>query len=84
MPIGNTGLAMVDARDIAEIAASKLLRRERASGPLPADTIDIVGPDVLTGAAAAKIWAFTLARDVSYAGDDLNVFEQMFRKFTPE
>lgn len=83
VPIGNIGLAMVDARDIAEIAASELLRRERAIGPLPANTIEIVGPDVFTGAAAAKTWASTLARDVSYAGDDLDAFEGMLKKFTP-
>jgi uncharacterized protein YbjT (DUF2867 family) len=32
MPIGAKGLAMIDARDIAEIAAIELLRREQ--GPL--------------------------------------------------
>ncbi len=83
MPIGDIGLAMVDARDIAEIAANELLRRERASGPLPANMIEIVGPSVLTGAAAAGIWADALARDVSYAGDDLDAFEQAFKKFAP-
>jgi uncharacterized protein YbjT (DUF2867 family) len=83
MPIGDLGLAMVDARDIAEIAANELLRRERASGPLPTNIIEIVGPNVLTGAAAAGIWADALAREVRYAGDDLDAFEQMFRKFSP-
>ena len=35
MPIGDKGLAMVDARDVGEIAAIELLRREQASTPLP-------------------------------------------------
>jgi uncharacterized protein YbjT (DUF2867 family) len=83
VPIGDIGLAMVDARDIAEIAANELLRRERAPGPLPANIIAIVGPNLLTGEAAAGIWASVLARKVSYAGDDLDAFEQAFKKFSP-
>src|SRR3954468_6822364 len=35
MPIGSKGLAMVDTRDVGEIAAIELLRRERAATPLP-------------------------------------------------
>ncbi len=83
MPIGGIGVAMVDARDIAEIAASELLRRERASGPIPANILDIVGPDVITGPAAAGIWAKVLAREVRYAGDDLDAFEEAFKRFAP-
>ncbi len=83
MPIGDIGLAMVDARDIAEIAASELLRRERATGPLPADIIDIVGPEVITGPAAAEIWSKVLAREVRHAGDDLDAFEESFKRFAP-
>ena len=33
-----------------------LLRREQAVSPLPRETMDIVGPDVLTGGAIAGIW----------------------------
>jgi uncharacterized protein YbjT (DUF2867 family) len=49
MPIGAKGLAMIDTRDIAEIAAIELLRREQARGPLPLERINLVGPDALTG-----------------------------------
>ena len=42
-------LADVDTRDIAEVAALELLRREQAPGPLPREVIDLIGPDVLTG-----------------------------------
>jgi uncharacterized protein YbjT (DUF2867 family) len=49
MPIGNKGIAMVDARDIAEVAAIELIRREQAPGKLPIETINLVGPDTLTG-----------------------------------
>ncbi len=38
MPVGTKGLAMIDARDIAEIAALELVRRERADAALPPST----------------------------------------------
>ena len=48
-PIGTKGLAMVDVHDIGEIAAIELIRREQATGPLPLDRINLVGPNTLTG-----------------------------------
>ncbi len=63
-PIGGAGVAMVDARDIADAAAAELLRREQAPGPLPRTTIELVGPDTLTGADVAAIWASVLGREV--------------------
>ena len=42
MPIGGKGLAMVDARDIAEVAAIELIRRHDAVGKLPIETINLV------------------------------------------
>jgi uncharacterized protein YbjT (DUF2867 family) len=74
-PIGGAGLAMVDARDIADAAAAELLRRERAPHPLPRATIELVGPDTLTGADVAAIWASVLDREVRYGGDDLAAYE---------
>jgi len=76
MPIGAKGLAMVDARDIAEVAAIELLRRDAAPGKLPIETINLVGPDVLTGTDVAALWSEVLARPVAYAGDDPTGFEQ--------
>jgi uncharacterized protein YbjT (DUF2867 family) len=74
---------MVDARDIAEVAALHLLRREQAASPLPREAIDVVGPDVLTGEAIAGIWTKVLNNPIRYAGDDLTAFEQQFRAFAP-
>ena len=79
MPIGGVGVAMADARDIAEVAALSLIRREGAAEPLPCETIEIVGPDSLTGDALAAIWSDVLGRPVSYAGDGLDAFEQQSR-----
>jgi uncharacterized protein YbjT (DUF2867 family) len=83
MPIGDKGLAMIDARDIGEIAAIELIRREQATGPLPVDRINLVGPDTLTGADVAAIWSDVLARPIAYGGDDTAGFEQNLRKFMP-
>lgn len=83
MPIGSKGLAMIDARDIGEIAAIELLRRERAAEPLPLEKINLVGPDTLTGADAAGIWSDVLGREVTYGGDDSQRFEESLRQFMP-
>ena len=82
-PIGNVGLAMVDARDIAEVAAIELIRREQAAGKLPLETINLVGPDTLTGTQAAAVWADVLGRSVVYGGDNPDAFEANMAGFMP-
>jgi uncharacterized protein YbjT (DUF2867 family) len=83
MPIGSAGVSMVDTRDIADVAVAELLRRDRAPAPLPRVTLDVVGPEVLTGASAAKIWSSALGREVTYAGDDVAAFEAQMASFGP-
>ncbi len=84
MPIGSKGVAMVDARDIAEVAAIELIRRDQAPGKLPIETINLVGPDTLTGPDIAKIWSDLLGRPVVYGGDDPSGFEQNMASFMPK
>jgi len=83
MPIGNKGIAMVDARDIAEVAALELIRRHNAPGTLPLEIIDVVGPDTLTGEGIAAIWSDILGRPIAYGGDDPSRFEQNLGTFMP-
>jgi uncharacterized protein YbjT (DUF2867 family) len=83
MPIGSAGVSMVDTRDIADVAVAELLRRDRAHTPLPRVTLDVVGPDALTGESAAKIWSSALGREVTYAGDDVAAFEGQMASFGP-
>lgn len=83
MPIGNKGLAMIDARDVGEIAAMELIRREQSSTPLPLNRINLVDPDTLTGADAAATWTEVLGRPIAYPGDDTAGFEQNLRQFMP-
>jgi uncharacterized protein YbjT (DUF2867 family) len=84
MPIGAKGVAMVDTRDIAEVAAIELIRRDQAPGKLPTETINLVGPDNLTGAGVAAIWSEALGRTVAYGGDDPSGFEQQLANFMPK
>jgi uncharacterized protein YbjT (DUF2867 family) len=84
MPIGSKGVAMVDARDIAEVAAIELIRREQAPGKPPIETINLVGPDTLTGSDVAAIWSDVLGRPVAYGGDDPSGFEQNLANFMPK
>ena len=84
IPIGKKGIAMVDARDIAEVAAIELIRRDRAPGKLPIETINLVGPDTLTGADVAAIWSDVLGRPIAYGGDDPSGFEQNMASFMPQ
>ena len=83
MPIGDKGLAMIDARDVGEIAAIELIRREQSATPLPIDRINVVGPDTLTGADAAAIWTEVLGRTIIYPRGDTAGFEQSLRAFMP-
>lgn len=83
MPLGGKGVAMVDARDIAEVAALELIRRDQAPGRLPSETLNLVGPDTLTGEGAAAIWSELLGRPILYAGDDPQGFEQNMATFMP-
>jgi uncharacterized protein YbjT (DUF2867 family) len=84
MPIGSKGLAMIDARDLGEIAAIELIRREQAGAPLPLERITLVGPDTLTGADIAAIWSEALGRPIAWPGDDNAAFEQNLRQFAPD
>ena len=83
MPIGGKGVAMVDARDIAEVAAIELIRRDRAPDKLPIETINVVGPETLTGEDVAAIWSDVLGRHIAYGGDDPSGFEQNMATFMP-
>lgn len=84
MPIGGKGVAMIDVRDIAEVAAIELIRRAQAPGKLPNEIINLVGPDTLTGTDLAAIWTEVLGRPVVYGGDDPSGFEQNLATFMPK
>ncbi|WP_031468997.1 SDR family oxidoreductase [Sciscionella sediminilitoris] len=82
-PVGNRAVLATDTRDLAEVAAVSLIERMRAEHALPSETLDVVTPESLTGAAMAAVWSEVSGRPVAYAGDDLDTFEQQMRRFLP-
>ncbi|WP_341520074.1 NmrA/HSCARG family protein [Pseudomonas sp. G.S.17] len=83
MPIGSAGVSMIDARDIADVAVAELLRRDEASTALEGVTLDLVGPQPLTGASVAKTWSAALGREIAYGSDDLAAFEGQLASYGP-
>ncbi|KQW00627.1 NmrA/HSCARG family protein [Rhizobacter sp. Root1221] len=83
MPIGSAGVAMIDARDIADVAVAELLRRDRALAPSPRVTLELVGPELLTGESAARTWHAALGREVTYGGNDVVAFERQMAGSAP-
>lgn len=77
-PIGSVGLSRVDVRDIAE-AAAIALTSDRYDGR----TVNLVGPEVHTGASTAEVWGNVLGRRITYAGDDLDAWEKQSLAFLP-
>jgi len=82
MPIGSLGTSMVDARDIGEVAALELIKRDRSPVPLPTEIVEIHGPDVITAQSAIRTWTEALGKEVTYPGDDLRAFEKTFGKMS--
>ncbi|WP_345816664.1 NmrA/HSCARG family protein (plasmid) [Paraburkholderia sp. PREW-6R] len=82
-PIGEKGVSMVDARDVAQVAARALVDRERATDPLPHQIINVVGPQALTGTSIAAIWSELLGKTVKYAGDDTSPLEKQIGQHAP-
>ncbi|NKE96182.1 NmrA family transcriptional regulator (plasmid) [Pantoea agglomerans] len=74
---------MVDTRDIAEVAAIELIRRDQAGEELPVETLNLVGPDTLTGEDAAAAWQQLLGRPVIYGEDNPYAFEANMAEFMP-
>jgi uncharacterized protein YbjT (DUF2867 family) len=78
IPLGQVGISAVDIRDIAEAAAIAL-----TSDGHFGKTYNLNGPDVLSGPKIASIWSGLLGKEIRYAGDDMDAFEQQMRKTGP-
>jgi uncharacterized protein YbjT (DUF2867 family) len=70
-PFGDVGLSRVDVRDIAKAAAIALTTDAARN-----ETVNLVGPDVLTATATAATWGGVLGRKIAYGGDDLDAWEK--------
>lgn len=78
MPIGTSGIAAIDVRDIAE-AASVTLTAEGQDGQI----YDLAGSELITGPGNAATWGKLLGRDVQYGGHDFDGFEDYLRSYLP-
>ena len=84
IPLGAAGTLAVDIRDLAAVAAQVLLQRDRADDLLPAEILDVVAPEPITGTGTATLWSELLDRPVAYGGDDLDAFERQLGAFAPD
>lgn len=77
-PLGQQGISAVDVRDIAESAAIALTTDGHYG-----KTYNLNGPDVLSGPKVASIWSGLLGKEVQYAGDNMDAFEEQMRQRAP-
>ena len=77
-PFGDAGLSRVDVRDIAE-AAALALTTDAATN----ETVNLVGPDVLTATGTAATWGGVLGRKIAYGGNDLDAWEKASLAYMP-
>lgn len=75
LPMGSAGVSRVDVRDIADAVVAAL-----EGGRWEERSIDLCGPDVLTGEDCAAIWGEALGREVRYGGDDLDAWAAQMRQ----
>ena len=76
MPLGNTGIAAVDVRDIAEAAAISLTQNGHAG-----KTYKLASKNLLSGPNAAATWSDILQKEIRYTGHaDFDAFEEQQRK----
>src|ERR1700691_71259 len=77
-PLGLVGISAVDIRDIAEATAITLMSDKHFGR-----TYNVNGPAILSGPKAASIWSEVLGKEIKYAGDNLDIFEEQMRKHGP-
>jgi uncharacterized protein YbjT (DUF2867 family) len=77
-PLGLVGISAVDIRDIAEATAISLVSDKHFGR-----TYNVNGPAVLSGPKAASIWSKVLGKEIKYAGDNLDTFEEQLRRQAP-
>src|SRR6202140_4920452 len=77
-PLGLIGISAVDIRDIAEATAITLMSDKHFGR-----TYNVNGPAILSGPKAASIWSQVLGKEIKYAGDNLDAFEEQMRQHAP-
>jgi uncharacterized protein YbjT (DUF2867 family) len=76
VPLGDTGIAAVDVRDIAEAAAVSLTQNGHAG-----KTYNLGSKNLLSGPGAAAIWSRALGKEIRYTGHaNFDAFEEQLQK----
>ncbi len=78
VPLGPVGCHSVDTGDVGE-AIARLLTTDAGVG----ERVPVVGPDPVTGPAAAATWSSALGREVRYGGADLAAWAEGMRAHLP-
>lgn len=78
MPIGNKGQSRIDTQDIADAAVRALTTTE-----LDGKDIPLFGPKSWTANEIATLYGKHLGREVRYAGDDLDAWENASKAYMP-
>ena len=77
-PERDAPVASIDIRDIAEAAAISLISDKHFGR-----TYNLNGPAILSGPRVASIWSKALGKEIKYAGENLDSFEEQMRKHAP-
>jgi len=77
-PIGSIGVARVDVRDIAEVAAIAL-----TTEGLQGRTVNLPGPASWTGTSTAEAWSRALGKTIVYPGEDMDAWEKETLRVMP-
>ena len=84
IPLGPRGVYTIDVDDLALAGVNALLERQSQDQPAPAETIDVITDELLTGPDVAAIWTDVLQKPVTYGGDDLDALERLFGGSSPD
>lgn len=79
MPVGKVGIGMIDARDVAEIAARVLLTTDPASA-----SHDLCGPELLDFYTVADRMSAVLGREIHYVEQSPDDFRAFLEKIIPD
>lgn len=77
-PIGSKGLSRIDVRDIADGAVAAFVSDDHVG-----EIYEMGGPDLCTGENTAQTWSEVLGREIRFAGDDLDAWEEQNLRYLP-
>jgi uncharacterized protein YbjT (DUF2867 family) len=77
-PLGDVGVSRVDVSDVAAAAVRALTEPGFENR-----TVELVGPEALTGEDCARAFSRALDREIAFGGNDLDAWEEQARQWLP-